>query len=315
MNRFKENYRDVLLDKDEFSNWRLFLWVADEGSFSSVADSLKIDRSTVLRRIRNLEKRLNTKLFSVQSRTLSLTPHGHYYANAIRDLIGRYDLIFQRRNFSRSELSANLVIEAPHFLIEDFLPALCAAFHKQHPKVTFEIKKSASFGPILEPPFGTDVSFRLDSPLPSFSRPNSFFISELSCGIYTSPAFLARLSKPIQTPSELIGFPLISFGMQSQHSSVDLFYREGKQEHLQIQPFLRVNHASYSKLSELLQETILINGVNQFLEKKSKLQKLVRVLPDVDTGRFSVFADLINGIPKGPAAEEFIQFVLRKKPF
>lgn len=314
-NKFKEIYRDVLLDKDEFANWRLFLWVADAGSFSLVADHLKIDRSTVLRRIRNLEKRLNVKLFSIQSRSVSLTPHGHYYANAIRDLVDKYDQIFQRRNFSQSELSANLVVEAPHFLIENGLLTLCAAFHKRHPKVTFEVRKSNTFGPIFEPPFGTDLSFRLDNSSSDVSRHGSYFVSELSCGIYSTSSFLNRLSNPIQRPCELIGFPLISFGMQSQHSSVGLFYRDGRHENLQIEPFLRVNHASYSNLGELLQNAVLINGVNQVLEKKSKRQNLIRILPDIDTGRFSVFADLIKDIPKGPAAEEFLQFVIREKPF
>lgn len=61
------------------ANWddiRLFLELAREGSLSAAARRLKVDHSTVARRIATLERDLGLRLFDRLSRGYALTEEG-----------------------------------------------------------------------------------------------------------------------------------------------------------------------------------------------------------------------------------------------
>ena len=60
----------------DWSNLEYFLAVAETGSLSNAAKILKVNHSTVARRIEKLEKELNTKLFKRNQRGYVLTEQG-----------------------------------------------------------------------------------------------------------------------------------------------------------------------------------------------------------------------------------------------
>ena len=76
---------------DRLDAMRLFLRVADTGSFSKAAADLEIGQPTVSRRIQDLEAQLGADLFLRTTRALSLTEAGQsFYARArgIREIWG-----------------------------------------------------------------------------------------------------------------------------------------------------------------------------------------------------------------------------------
>ena len=68
---------------DRLDAMRLFLRVADTGSFSKAASDLGLGQPTVSRRIQDLEGQLGAELFLRTTRALSLTEAGEkFYARA-----------------------------------------------------------------------------------------------------------------------------------------------------------------------------------------------------------------------------------------
>ena len=78
---------------DRIDAMRLFIRVADAGSFSRAAADLSIGQPTVSRRIQDLEHQLGAELFHRTTRALSLTEAGQrFYPNST--LTSILDILF-----------------------------------------------------------------------------------------------------------------------------------------------------------------------------------------------------------------------------
>src|SRR3569832_2512884 len=76
---------------DRLDSMRLFVRVAELGSFSAVAQQMNVARSVVTRQVAALEAHLGTKLLARSTRRLSLTSAGATYLEKCRELLGLVD--------------------------------------------------------------------------------------------------------------------------------------------------------------------------------------------------------------------------------
>jgi DNA-binding transcriptional LysR family regulator len=73
---------------DRLDSMRLFIRVAELGSFAAVAQQLNVARSVVTRQVAGLEAHLGTKLLARSTRRLSLTSAGAAYLEKCREILG-----------------------------------------------------------------------------------------------------------------------------------------------------------------------------------------------------------------------------------
>ena len=73
---------------DRLESMRLFVRVAELGSFSAVAQQLNVARSVVTRQVAGLEAHLGTMLIARSTRRLSLTSAGASYLEKCREILG-----------------------------------------------------------------------------------------------------------------------------------------------------------------------------------------------------------------------------------
>jgi DNA-binding transcriptional LysR family regulator len=73
---------------DRLESMRLFVKVAELGSFSAVAQQLNVARSVVTRQVAALEAHLGTMLIARSTRRLSLTSAGASYLEKCREILG-----------------------------------------------------------------------------------------------------------------------------------------------------------------------------------------------------------------------------------
>ncbi|MFH1516744.1 MAG: LysR family transcriptional regulator [Pseudomonadota bacterium] len=76
---------------DRIDAMRLFIRVADAGSFSKAASDLGLGQPTVSRRIQELEASLDATLFLRTTRSLSLTEAGDRFYKRAHDILAEYD--------------------------------------------------------------------------------------------------------------------------------------------------------------------------------------------------------------------------------
>lgn len=118
---------------------KVFLAIAETGSISAGAARLFISQPAVTREIRELEARLNLRLFDRQSRGVSLTAAG-------QRLLPYAERIFALEQAAERDLHAfanlscgELALGASATLGSYLLPGLIAGFHQQHPQLQLSL--------------------------------------------------------------------------------------------------------------------------------------------------------------------------------
>lgn len=125
----------------EWSDLQYFLALATEKTLPKAAEQLGVNRTTVSRRIAELESSLGTRLFERKGRTLVLTPAGVEALAVARNMEGELTDL-GRRLFGRDEQLAGVIRLTTSAGIADLISKDLAAFGAQHPEVVLEISVS-----------------------------------------------------------------------------------------------------------------------------------------------------------------------------
>lgn len=119
---------------------RLFLAVAEHGSFAAAARQLAVSRSTVLRRVDTLEQRLGLVLLHRAGRQIALTDAGQRYAQALRPLMTALTRVEEDLRHQEGSLQGKLRLWLPVLGTTAVIAPLMAQFRQAHPAVELEIE-------------------------------------------------------------------------------------------------------------------------------------------------------------------------------
>lgn len=182
----------------------VFAKVVEAGSFVGAARELSMPKSTVSRKVSELEARLGARLLQRTTRQLSLTDAGRaYYRHAARVLA----------ELDEAEHAVTRMQEVPRGLLRvttpinvAYLGRLFTTFLDQFPEVTLEMVCTQRVVDLVEE--GFDVSIRVGR-LADSSLIARYLGSEKS-HLVASPAFLAQHALP-KSPADLQGKPVLVF--------------------------------------------------------------------------------------------------------
>lgn len=183
---------------DRLDAMKLFVRVAETGSFSGVAAQIDVARSVVTRQIAGLEAHLGTKLIARSTRRLSLTSAGATYLEKCRDILNRIEEAESDLAENRLAPRGHIRVSLPLSLGLKQLTPLIADFTVTYPEVTIELDFSDRRTHLIEE--GLDVAIRTTRQL----EPNDVArkISRCSLLAVASPDYLKRRGRP-RHPSEL----------------------------------------------------------------------------------------------------------------
>jgi len=127
------------MDNDlDLSAVRAFRSVAREGSFSNAARVLRVPKSTVSKRVRDLEDRLGVRLIERTTRQLRLTAEGEVLVARADRLLSEAEDIRRALSDSGSAPRGHLRIAVPQLIGQLVMGRLGAAFRARHPDITLE---------------------------------------------------------------------------------------------------------------------------------------------------------------------------------
>ena len=191
----------------------IFVKVVGYKSFSKAAHLLRLPKSTVSRRIAQMEERLKIKLLNRTTRQLSPTPIGQaYYEKCIivlERLAEAQDLI----KGLQAEPKGRLRLTVPYELGIFYLKEIIADFLKTYPDIWLELELANRIVDLVEE--GFDLALRIGH-LPDSSL-TAVKVMEMSGGIYVSPKFLENNPLPHQ-PSEIQKDKCIQFRTSHIHT-------------------------------------------------------------------------------------------------
>jgi DNA-binding transcriptional LysR family regulator len=176
----------------------LFVRVAELQSFRAAGDALDVPRSTVSRRVAELERALGTRLFHRTTRHVELTSAGKTYLRACGPPL-RAIMEAARALATRSEDTAGrLRVTAPVTLAETLLGEVVAEYLARHPQMQLELVLTDRHVDLVEEKF--DLAFRSGTLKDNSVVARELWRGQLRC--FASREYLRERGTPL-APSDL----------------------------------------------------------------------------------------------------------------
>ena len=176
----------------------IFVKVVEHGSFTSAAKALRLPKTTVSRKVQELETRLGAHLLHRTTRKLGLTEAGNVYfehcQRIARELDEAESAVGQLQGGPRGWLR----ITAPYSIGVTWIAPLLGEFHARHPEVRVEMVLSNDPLDLIAKEI--DVALRVGN-LPD-SNLAARKLAVFRTRIYGSPSYLERHGEPL-APEDL----------------------------------------------------------------------------------------------------------------
>ena len=123
-------------------NWndlRIVLAAEEAGSLQALAAVLRMDPTTVARRIDVIEQNLNVTVISRSKGSLQLTPSGMRLLSHAKDMRSAYDRLVHEADLQREVPSGTLKVSAPPTFARCVLAPNLSDFLQSHPRVEVDL--------------------------------------------------------------------------------------------------------------------------------------------------------------------------------
>jgi DNA-binding transcriptional LysR family regulator len=184
----------------------VFARVVETRSFTAAAQQLGLPKSTVSRKIAQLEERLGVRLLQRTTRKLNLTEVGQAYyercARIVQDIAAAEQVVTDMQTAPRGLLR----VTAPVDLGSTYLGALVAEFLAQYPEIQMELDLSDRVVDLIED--GVDLGIRFGPLTESSLIARKLGTIRLRC--CASTAYLAEHPAP-DTPAQLAEHDVLVF--------------------------------------------------------------------------------------------------------
>lgn len=283
--------------------YKVFKEVAEAGNITAAAQALYISQSAVSQSIKQLENELQTRLFSRNSRGVTLTGEGRMLYEYVRSAIGLLETGEAKLSQTRELQMGQLTIGASDTVTSQFLLPYLDAFHRRYPAIHIQIVSGRSHKVL-----GLLQSGKVDIAFASTPTEGSF--DSFPC-FSTHSIFVAGSEYPCDfthtyTLEEIAAFPLIL--LERKASSRLYLEKYFLQNGLHLHPEIELG--ARSLLVDLAAIGFGIAGVTEeFVAKDLENGRLRKLNTAFDIPARSVDMCILSGVPQTAAAQRFTDFV------
>lgn len=219
----------------------IFTKVLEAGSFTAAAKQLGLPKSTVSRKIAQLEESLGVRLLERTTRALKLTEIGAAYLERCSRIVNDVEEANLIATQMQAQPKGRLKITAPTEFGASYLGAIVADFLEQYPQVEAEVDLTNRVVDLIEE--GFDLAIRAGT------LPDSTLIARKLANdrvfICASPVYLERRGKPL-TPEDLSRNEMI-LAPGAIQSHIKLVSEEGAAATVGVRGKLRVNSLTMAR--------------------------------------------------------------------
>jgi LysR family transcriptional regulator for bpeEF and oprC len=285
----------------------IFVKVVEHGSFTGAARSLRLPKTTVSRKVQELEARLGAQLLHRTTRKLGLTEAGNvYYEHSqriARDLSEAESAVSQLQAGPRGWLR----FTATYSIGIDKIAPLLGEFHMRHPEVRVEMVLSNE--PLDLIGSEIDVALRVGA------LPDSSLVARrlgtLRTQVFAGTAYIERHGEPLH-PSELQYHRTLAM-RKSRHGNDYVWTLDdgnGKQS-FRIHPVLVANDPAALKGALLSGEGVML-GADVMVKSAVEHGLVKRVLAGWRGDDYELNAVFPRGHGQSPKVRAFVDFLLER---
>jgi DNA-binding transcriptional LysR family regulator len=170
----------------------MFVKVVELGSFTAAARDLQLPKSTISRKVQDLEARLGVQLLHRTTRKLGLTEAGSAYFERCRGISRALDEAEYAATRLQAEPRGWLRVVAAHSVASAWIAPLLGDFHTRYPDIQVELLLSDERMDLIEREL--DVALYV-GPLPD-STLVARRLASIETAVYASPKYVARYGEP-----------------------------------------------------------------------------------------------------------------------
>lgn len=254
----------------DLNEMAIFAIVVSSGSFTRAAEKLKLPKSTVSRKVSQLEKRVGVRLINRTTRNLKPTETGKLYFSQCQKMLEQAEEADRVVNNMQSEPSGLLRISTPLSFGTPFFIGVIKQFLEKYPKVNVEIISDNKQIDMLE--HEVDIAFRVGPLSDSSLIARNIGTARLS--LCASPDYIKKHGLP-KSINDLdshtcITHPISPWVFQSSNGKVD------------FQPQSRMIANDMEMIRKMVREGFGIGAVPQILISEDlRNNSLVKILPDM----------------------------------
>jgi DNA-binding transcriptional LysR family regulator len=288
----------------------IFVKVVETGSFIAAAKALHLPKTTVSRKVAELETRLGAQLLHRTTRKLGLTEAGNVYyehcARIARELDEAESAVGQLQSGPRGWLR----VTAPYSLGTTWIAPLLGEFHALHPEVRVEMVLNNETLDLIEKEI--DVALRVgrlpDSNL--VARKLAVFRTQ----VYASPAYLERHGEPLG-PEDLQHHRALAMHHARENGSFYWTLSDGKQrfDYL-IDPVMVANDPGALRGALLCGEGLMLAS-DVMIRAYAERGLVQRVLAGWHGPEYDFSAVFPRGQVQSPKVRAFVDFLLDRLNF
>ena len=289
--------------------YKVFKEVAEAGNITAAAQSLYISQSAVSQSIKQLENELQTRLFSRNSRGVSLTGEGKMLYEYVRSAMGLLETGEAKLSQTRELQMGHLTIGASDTVTSQFLLPYLDRFHRQYPAIRIQIVSGRSHKVL-----GLLQSGKVDIAFASTpADPGS--LTTFPC-FATHSVFVAGADYPcdfdhVYSLQEIARFPLIL--LERKASSRLYLEKYFLQNGLHLDPEIELG--ARSLLVDLAAIGFGVAGVTEeFVTRELESGRLKTLKTSFEIPPRSVDLCVLHDVPLTAAAAQFASFVKDSLP-
>ncbi len=189
---------------DRLDAMHAFVRLVELGSFSAVADELRVNQSTVSKWIARLEEQLGARLMDRTSRTRRVTDAGRLFYTRSRAMLATFAATEAELQARAGALTGRLRVSAPVVFGQRHILPLVPGFMAQHPRVELDLVLDDRYVGVLSD--GFDLAIRVGTPVDSTLRART--LARTARHVVAAPALVAARGTPAK-PGDLGDWPAL----------------------------------------------------------------------------------------------------------
>ena len=288
----------------------IFARVVEHGSFISAAKSLRLPKTTVSRKVQELETRLGAQLLHRTTRKLGLTEAGNVYFEHTQRISNALTEAESAVGQLQSGPRGWLRFTAPYSIGNIWIAPLLGEFHARYPEVRLEMI-------LTNEPLDL-IDKEIDVALRGGALPDSNLVARklatLRTQLYASPAYIARYGEPLH-PDELQHHRTLTMLKSRRGNAYYWTLSDGSgPAEFRVDPVLVANDPGPLDAALLGGEGVTM--ASDFTVKRFVEQGYVqRVLPNWTGPEYDFNAVFPRGRSQSPKIRAFVDFLVERVKF
>ena len=284
----------------------VFAKVVETKSFTAAAQQLGLPKSTVSRKVSQLEERLDARLLQRTTRKLSLTEIGKAYYERCQRIVADIAAAEQLVDDLQATPRGRLKVTAPVDLGAFRLGELTAQFLAQHPDIDVHLELTDRVIDLVDEGFDLGIRF---GPLVE-STLMARRLTTTHAGLYASRGYLDRHGTPHDL-DELAEHALLVFAPVPRMATWVLHGDAGPAE---LTPSARFTSNNLLAIHEAVRAGAGVAYIPSFVLRCFGETSLVPVLPELQSPPLELFAVYPSGRNLAPKVRLYLDYLAEQLP-